>query len=386
MAQVFRRKKFSSYLGEQRAIDDIVMLFTQDLFPSPTATPQPTSTPTPTPSITPSNTPTGTPSPTNTSTPSTTPQSTPTSTPSSTPQPTSTPTASLTPQPTSTPTQTPTSTGLGCDISYTVLPSPTPSITPSPTGSSVDPDAQAFINATGISGLEATAINDLVVEMKTKGIWNLVDAAYPFVGGTANSCKYNLKDPQNLDASYRINFVGSWTIDPNGVVPTTKSSSNYGNTFWKPLLRADNNHYYRYINQVNGPGCDYAGAKDATSGYYIMGACAQLEWFDSSYVTTNGGIVGGTGGFAQAISRTASNDAAIYRQLQGGSFIQYNTTSGAEGLLPSVSMYFGAINGANFPEQMRYAFLSYGQGLTQTQMTNYNTMITGFNTTLSRNF
>jgi hypothetical protein len=113
MSRIYFRKKFSDYLGEQRAIDDIVQFFEPD--PSatpipltPTPTPTKTSTPTPTPSITPTITPTNTgtptvtPTPTNTGTPTTTPTQTQTETP------TNTPTRTLTPTPTKTPTPTPT--------------------------------------------------------------------------------------------------------------------------------------------------------------------------------------------------------------------------------------------------------------------------------------
>ena len=109
MSKVFYRKQFSDYLGEQRAIDDIIAQFIPDggITPTPspvpvtpTPTPTKTSTPTPTPSITPSVTSTLTPTPTKTGTP--------------------TPTPTRTPAP-------------ACDITYTELPSPTPSNTPTTT-------------------------------------------------------------------------------------------------------------------------------------------------------------------------------------------------------------------------------------------------------------
>jgi hypothetical protein len=54
MAQVFYRKKFSYYLGEQRALGDIVEVFTASIQPTPTPTPtSQTPTPTPTPTATP---------------------------------------------------------------------------------------------------------------------------------------------------------------------------------------------------------------------------------------------------------------------------------------------------------------------------------------------
>ena len=88
MSRVFYRKKFSDYLGEQRAIDDIYTFYEPDpLPPSPTPTPSVTPSVTTTPTTTPTNTPTGTPSVTNTPTLTKTPTPTPTNTgtPTSTP-------------------------------------------------------------------------------------------------------------------------------------------------------------------------------------------------------------------------------------------------------------------------------------------------------------
>jgi len=131
VGRVFLNKKFSNYLGEQRAILDIVVGFV----PDPSSTPVLSPTPTPTPSITP---PLPTPTPTATGTPIP-PTTTPTQTPTSTlilPSPSPTQTATQTPiPPTTTPTQTPTSTLIPPTPSITASPTPdpTPSITPSPT-------------------------------------------------------------------------------------------------------------------------------------------------------------------------------------------------------------------------------------------------------------
>lgn len=128
MSKVFYRKKFSDYLGEQRAIDDIVSFYE----PNP-ITPSPTPTPSVTPTLTPTNTPTPSVTATNTPTPSITATQTVTPTPSVTPTmtvtptntvtPTVTPTSSLTPTPTVTPTKT---------LTPTPTNTPTPSSTPTP--------------------------------------------------------------------------------------------------------------------------------------------------------------------------------------------------------------------------------------------------------------
>ena len=68
-----------------------------------------------------------------------------------------------------------------------------------------DPDAIAFLMAAGITdGTQAAAINTLVIRMKADGIWTKMKAIYPFVGGSAASHKWNLKDPRDLDAAYRL--------------------------------------------------------------------------------------------------------------------------------------------------------------------------------------
>jgi hypothetical protein len=104
MSKVFHRKQFSNYLGEQRAIDDIIAQFIPNPSPTPSPSPLPvTPTPTPTPSITPTITPTNT--PTGSATPTVTPTNTvtPTQTKTPTPTPTTTTTSTPTPTPSSTP-------------------------------------------------------------------------------------------------------------------------------------------------------------------------------------------------------------------------------------------------------------------------------------------
>jgi hypothetical protein len=89
-----------------------------------------------------------------------------------------------------------------------------------------DPDAQAFITAAGITNpTQQSAIDALVVGLKADGLWTSMTAIYPFVGGTATSHKYNLKDPRDLDAAYRLTFYGGWVHNSNGII------GNYFNTY-----------------------------------------------------------------------------------------------------------------------------------------------------------
>lgn len=95
-----------------------------------------------------------------------------------------------------------------------------------------DADAQAFITATGISGTNASAINTLVLDLKAANIWTKMKAIYPIIGGTATAHKFNLKNPLDTDAAFRLSFVGGWTHSSNGALPN--GTNAFADTFLQP--------------------------------------------------------------------------------------------------------------------------------------------------------
>jgi hypothetical protein len=193
MSKIFRRKKFSYYLGEQRALDDIVVAYTNN------------PTPTPTPSITPSNTPTGTPNPT--ATPTTT------STPTTTPTPSIT--ASQTPNPTSTPTPTQTNTSTP---SVTTTNTPTVTNTPSPTATP-----------------NALCPQELILSASSPSyLYGLYTRATIFTGGTFETAWYNFDDN-----------IMNYGTNPDGndyVAFSINSGSDYTSLYWSSdIIGGDGN-------------------------------------------------------------------------------------------------------------------------------------------------
>ena len=84
--------------------------------------------------------------------------------------------------------------------------------------SAYDADTQAFLDASGIvDATQAGALDTLVIALKAAGVWSKLHAIYPIVGGTASTHKWNLKDPRDLDAAFRLTFSGSWTHGANGM-------------------------------------------------------------------------------------------------------------------------------------------------------------------------
>jgi len=96
-----------------------------------------------------------------------------------------------------------------------------------------DPNAQAFFTATGITDTTIkNAVNTLVVDLKAANLWSKFYAIYPFVGNTANTCKYNLVNPVDSDAAFRLTFAGTWGFSPYGIMGN--STDTYANTHWNP--------------------------------------------------------------------------------------------------------------------------------------------------------
>ena len=124
--------------------------------------------------------------------------------------------------------------------------------------SSMDPDAQAFISAANITGsTQQGAINTLVVSLKGYGIWTKMKALYPFVGGTATQHKFNLKNPLDTDAAFRLVFVGGWTHSTTGALPN--GTNAYADTKLNTLsnLTKSSTHLSTYLRNNPTPGQNY---------------------------------------------------------------------------------------------------------------------------------
>jgi len=336
MAQVFYRKRFSSYLGEQRAIDDIITSFVPDSpGPSPTpVTPTPTPTltrtPTPTPSITPTITATVTPTNTSTPTPSITASVTPTPTITITPTNTSTPTpsitASVTPTNTETPTPTPSITPTSTPSAITPTPTPTPSATPS---SPLDPDATTYINAVLAAGgslttPQRTAINTFFVGLKTDGTYSKFYYLHLFFGGTSGSNAINAKNP----GTYNLSFQGTWTHSVTGST-TTQNDANYAESGFivssaSPSTTETNFSFGYMISDRNYPltAYQYQGIGTNTSNYMILGQ----DWIQEDGITNFWSTLGGNNlldartktGVWNSVSRSGSTAWYVAALFNGG--------------------------------------------------------------------
>ena len=258
-----------------------------------------------------------------------------------------------------------------------------------------DLDAKQFMYATGISNNQIKdAIYRLCIDLKMAGIFTKCNAIYPFVGGTATTHRFNLIDPRDLNAAFRLQFFGGGTHSANGYQPN--GTNGYANTFLSPQGNQSltSGHFSIYsrtsiasISQFGG-----SGVRNQTTS---LGAQLCLRRLDNARFcvmwdeNTGGVVVGTTETNAQGFylnSRIANNNLVYYKN---GSSIGSNTTAQTASSLSSFNYYLAAINesnaiGATY-DNKQIAFSSIGAGLTSTEAATYNSIVNNFQVTLNRN-
>ena len=253
-------------------------------------------------------------------------------------------------------------------------------------------DAQAFVTAANIEDqVQADAINTLVIDLKANNIWNSMSALYPFVGGTATQHKFNLKNPLNTDAAFRLVFNGGWTHSSDGALPN--GTNAYADTKLNPLsvLTLYSNHISYYSRTNNNSGVDFDMGVGTNLGYMsnslFIRRSSNTAGYDSGNVISTNRISFSNAnslGFYNG-SITANNSRKYYKN--GVSQISNTTILTQDN--SNANIFIGAYNeyngsGASYYGTKQCAFASIGAGLTDTDATNFYTAVQTFQTTLGR--
>jgi hypothetical protein len=250
----------------------------------------------------------------------------------------------------------------------------------------LDPDAQAFLTAAGITdATQQAAINTLVLDLKANSLWSLLYTFYPIVGGTATSHKFNLVNPLDTDGANRLLFSGGITHNANGI--TGNGTNGFANTYLNPnsfgLDSFCNFLYSRTDSNVNkyDMGC-FSSSTTPPNCQTQM----QIRFVDLFFGAINQddpqtqANIDSRGFFA--ISRI--NATQEIKNIRGNN-TTYSKVSKAK---PSLNQYLMAVNfnGSGFGYSARnYSVFGQSQGLTTTQLNLLNTAIVNFQTTLGRN-
>ena len=250
--------------------------------------------------------------------------------------------------------------------------------------SGYDADAQAFFTAAGITDTtQKSAVNQLVLDLKSYSIWTKMKAIYPFVGGTATTHKYNLKDPQDTDAAFRLVFSGGWTHSSTGATPN--GTNGYADSKFIPGSTYQNdNHMSIYLrSNVSETTVDIGVIDSLGQAFDIESRIAGTGYFQnhrtSSYVS-----------FAVSDSRgqwlNTRTSSALQTVYKNGTSQATDTNSGTNQI--NYSVYLGSRNlqgSTNTFSSKEIAFASLGTSLNGTEAANFYTAVQAFQTTLSRN-
>jgi hypothetical protein len=250
----------------------------------------------------------------------------------------------------------------------------------SASGGGVDPDAQAFITAAAITDpTQQSAINTLVVDLKGYSIWSKMQAIYPMVGGTATTHKFNLKNPLDTNAAFRLSFLGGWTHSSTGATPN--GTNAYADSFYNPNTN---------LASVNSAHISYYSRTNATGGIEMGGGQVPLLDLSLNYSGAGGSNCWNMASFVTHYNldsrcfmintRTASNS---FKVIKNGSVL-VSSTGNAGATKPNANLYLGKRNYDNLWSTKECAFASIGDGLTDTEAANFYTAVQAFQTTLGR--
>lgn len=253
-----------------------------------------------------------------------------------------------------------------------------------------DPDANAFIAAAGLTDAnQKNSINQLVVDLKEYGLWTKMKAIYPFVGGTAETHRWNLKDPRAENAAFYLQFFGGWTHASTGATPN--GTTGYGDTKLAASaeLSLTNSHlsFYSRTNSSDSNSRVDIGRGAGTAGSYIN------LFTKINNVTNNiGGSIGNkdtvvtnsNGACYALITALSSTSQTTYKN---GVSVATNTASSSGSLASTGNIFIGSQGDASGAAQFsnkECAFATIGTGLTDTEAANLYTAVQAFQTTLGR--
>ena len=236
-----------------------------------------------------------------------------------------------------------------------------------------DPDAQAFITAAAITDpTQQSAINQLVVDLKAQSLWTKLKAVYPFVGGTALSHKYNLKDPRDLDAAFKLMFSGGWTHTANGAKPN--GTNGYADTFLIPTTETAMGVYT--TEQVDTD-IRVIICQGLNGGHYISPSINTINLRG----TSSGSISNLSNTKGMLIAFDTDTSTTYYYNLNGTG----NSNTRTYSAFNSNSYIIGGFSSSAYFTQNNLAFAFIGSLSNQTDATTLRNIVQAFQTALSRN-
>lgn len=246
--------------------------------------------------------------------------------------------------------------------------------------SSMTEVADFLTNAGITSTTQTSAVRTMCLSLWDTGLWNKIYCLYPFVGGTSTAHKYNIKDPRDLDAAYRMVFGGGWTHSSSGV--TGNGSNTYADTKFSNTGASQNSLSFGVYNRTPG-NSNWDMAASVTPRTQLVIATAGSSYWDINNGANSATIAIGTADILGLVTanRYDSNNTQISVDAVDIRTTQLTTSAPA-----NTNFILGAFNtGASLPSARNYAICFIAQGLTPMEQSNLSSIINTYQTALGRN-
>jgi hypothetical protein len=258
-----------------------------------------------------------------------------------------------------------------------------------PVGMSYDADAAAFFTAASITDTtQKSAVNILVLSLKSANIWTKMKALYPVVGGVASAHAVNLKQP----GTYNLSFATGWTHSSTGMTP---NGATYANTFLTPStvlgVNSASMSYYSITNSaiVNEVAMGVLNGSTGGSGLnLVIRRDTNLNSFRATEIGASNGLINSTSTDSRGLT-SGSIISATSRKLYKNGILLATNSSNYNWDRSSNNIILGAAYNtstflADFFTNKQCAFASIGDGLTDAETFSFYTAVQTYQTTLGR--
>jgi hypothetical protein len=253
----------------------------------------------------------------------------------------------------------------------------------------INKNVRDFALAAGISDTNIiNSLDNLVFDLTNNNLLNKFYAIYPLVGGTADSCKWNLIST----SSFNLNYTGSFNFTNTGI-SGSGTTSNTNTSFTPSTNTADwatNNSFGVYVNTNVSGGYDMGAespfpASPTNADTYLIS-----RYTNNTAIFYNSGSVSvastdSTGFWFGNVSGSAGTNINLYK----------NGTSVASKASPTTytitkPLFFTANNPegaavANENSRRQYSFAFIARAFNSSEALTLSNIVNTFQTSLGRN-
>jgi len=264
-----------------------------------------------------------------------------------------------------------------------------------------DSNAFNYLDVVNITDTNTrNAINNFAVNLKNYGIWGKMSGIYPLIGNSADINKINLKDPRDLDSSFRLSFQGAGTIHSSESGVRFAGTNDYANVFFNPNTNLTGYPVHLSFLSLNDEqvssidvGCTAADGTNPRLSVSAEYFSPNEAYFDSySYVNGRTTISSPNSKAFYTASRItpSSGFMMLFNSSTTPTSSARNITNITSSSKPNYNIYLGAVNQGGTPIYTNFlprtfGFFSVGDGLTSGECVNLYSAVKQLQYDLNRN-